>query len=164
MLHHWLHSQEVAKRLLALENGERRISNVLHLGELLQRAAQSLQGEHALVRFLSTQINAPTHTSDAQKIRLETDSQCVQVITYHKSKGLQFPLVFVPFAGSFKTDSNPTTGNKDDESRNDELLEPSSVDEDMRLLYVALTRAQHGLWLGVAETFKGMSGSVSKNN
>ena len=164
MLHHWLHSQEVAKRLLALENGERRISNVLHLGELLQRAAQSLQGEHALVRFLSAQINAPTHTSDAQKIRLETDSQCVQVITYHKSKGLQFPLVFVPFAGSFKTDSNPTTGNKDDESRNDELLEPSSVDEDMRLLYVALTRAQHGLWLGVAETFKGMSGSVSKKN
>jgi exodeoxyribonuclease V beta subunit len=75
---------------------------------------------------------------------------------------LQFPLVFVPFAGSFKTDSNSTTGKGDDESRNDELFEPSSVDEDMRLLYVALTRAQHGLWLGVAETFKGMSGSVSK--
>jgi len=67
MLHHWLHSQKVASRLLAQEDGERRISNVLHLGELLQHAAQTLQGEHALVRFLAEQIHAPTHSADAQK-------------------------------------------------------------------------------------------------
>ena len=164
MLYHWLHSQEIASRLLAQENGERRISNVLHLGELLQRAAQSLQGEQTLVRFLSDQINTPTHSSDAQKIRLETDAQCVQVITYHKSKGLEFPLVFVPFAGNFKTDSAASKANPEDEASNDDLLEPSSVDEDMRLLYVALTRAQRGLWLGVAETHRGLSGSAGKKN
>ena len=162
MLHHWLHDQEVASRLLAQNNGERRISNVLHLGELLQHAAQSLQGEHALVRFLGEQINAPTHSTDAQKMRLETDAQCVQVITYHKSKGLQFPLVFVPFVGSFKTDSATQSAHSDEEENKDDMLEPSSVDEDMRLLYVALTRAQRGLWLGVAETFRDISGDASK--
>jgi exodeoxyribonuclease V beta subunit len=164
MLHHWLHSQKVASRLLAQEDGERRISNVLHLGELLQHAAQSLQGEHALVRFLAEQINAPTHSADAQKMRLETDAQCVQVITYHKSKGLQYPLVFVPFAGSFKTETSSKSSYSDDDETADDTLEPSSVDEDMRLLYVALTRAQLGLWLGVAETFRDISGDVSKNS
>ena len=164
MLHHWLHSQGVASRLLAQEDGERRISNVLHLGELLQHAAPSLQGEHALVRFLAEQINAPTHSADAQKMRLETDAQCVQVITYHKSKGLQYPLVFVPFAGSFKTETSSKSSYSDDDETADDALEPSSVDEDMRLLYVALTRAQRGLWLGVAETFRDISGDASKNS
>ena len=163
MLHHWLHSQKVASRLLAQEDGERRISNVLHLGELLQHAAQSLQGEHALVRFLAEQIHAPTHSADAQKMRLETDAQCVQVITYHKSKGLQYPLVFVPFAGSFKTETSSKSSYSDDDETADDMQEPSSVDEDMRLLYVALTRAQRGLWLGVAETHRDISGDASKN-
>ena len=162
MLHHWLHSQEVARRLLAQDNGERRISHVLHLGELLQHAAQSLQGEHALVRFLGEQIHAPTHSTDAQKMRLETDAQCVQVITYHKSKGLQFPLVFVPYAGSFQTDSGAQSAHGDEDESKDDLLEPSSVDEDMRLIYVALTRAQRGLWVGVAETFRDISGDATK--
>ena len=163
MLHHWLHSQKVASRLLAQENGERRISNVLHLGELLQQVAQSLQGEHALVRFLAEQIHSPTHSADAQKMRLETDAQCVQVITYHKSKGLQYPLVFVPFAGSFKTETSSKSSYSDDDETADDMQEPSSVDEDMRLLYVALTRAQRGLWLGVAETHRDISGDASKN-
>jgi exodeoxyribonuclease V beta subunit len=106
------------------------------------------------VRFLAEQIHAPTHSADAQKMRLETDAQCVQVITYHKSKGLQYPLVFVPFAGSFKTETSSKSSYSDDDETADDMQEPSSVDEDMRLLYVALTRAQRGLWLGVAETHR----------
>ena len=163
MLHQWLHSQGIASRLLADENGERSISNVLHLGELLQHAAQSLQGEHALVRFLGAQIHKPTQSADAQKMRLETDAQCVQVITYHKSKGLQYPLVFVPFMGSFKTEKSSKTSFVEDEEANDEALEPSSVDEDMRIIYVALTRAQRALWIGVAETFRDISGDTKKD-
>jgi exodeoxyribonuclease V beta subunit len=163
MLHQWLHSQGIASRLLADENGERRISNVLHLGELLQHAAQSLQGEHALVRFLGAQIHKPTQSADAQKMRLETDAQCVQVITYHKSKGLQYPLVFVPFMGSFRTEKLSKTSFVEDEEANDDTLEPSSVDEDMRIIYVALTRAQRALWIGVAETFRDISGDIKKD-
>jgi exodeoxyribonuclease V beta subunit len=162
MLHHWIHSQGVAQRLLAHMDGERRLSNLLHLGELLQHAAQGLQGEHALVRFLGEQIHSPTESADAQKMRLETDAQCVQVITYHKSKGLQYPLVFVPFAGSFKTETAAKSSYADDDEDTSDKEAPSSVEEDMRLLYVALTRAQRALWLGMAETYGDISGDATK--
>ena len=162
MLHHWMHSQGVAQRLLAHPNGRQRLSNLLHLGELLQHAAQSLQGEHALVRFLGEQIHNPTDSADAQKMRLETDAQCVQVITYHKSKGLQYPLVFVPFAGSFKTETAAKSTYTDDDEDISDKEAPSSVAEDMRLLYVALTRAQRALWLGMAETYGDLSGDAAK--
>ncbi len=164
MLHHWLHSQQVAQRLLAQADGERRLSNLLHLGELLQHAAQSLQGEHALVRFLGEQIQSPHHDSDAQQARLETDALCVKVITYHKSKGLQYPLVFVPFAGAFGVEKKAKTNfAQEDEGEDDNDPTATSVEEDMRLLYVALTRAKRGLWLGVAETKNDLSGSADKN-
>jgi exodeoxyribonuclease V beta subunit len=164
MLHHWLHSQQVAQRLLTQPDGERRLSNLLHLGELLQHAAQSLQGEHALVRFLGEQIQSPHQDSDAQQTRLETDALCVKVITYHKSKGLQYPLVFVPFAGAFGVEKKAKANfAQEDEGDDDTDPTASSVEEDMRLLYVALTRAKRGLWLGVAETKNDLSGSADKN-
>ena len=163
MLHQWLHSQHVAQRLLAQPDGERRMSNLLHLGELLQHAEQSLQGEHALVRYLGEQIQSQHHDSDAQQARLETDALCVKVITYHKSKGLQYPLVFVPFAGAFAVEKKAKTNfAQDDEGDDDSDAEATSVEEDMRLLYVALTRAQRGLWMGVAETKNDLSKATAK--
>ncbi len=166
MLHQWLHSQHVAQRMLAQPDGERRLSNLLHLGELLQHAEQSLQGEHALVRYLGEQIQNQHHDSDAQQARLETDALCVKVVTYHKSKGLQYPLVFVPFAGAFAVEKKAKTNfaheDKSDEGDDDSDAEATSVEEDMRLLYVALTRAQHGLWMGVAETKNDLSKATAK--
>ena len=162
LLHSFMHTPilgaSVAQRLLSSPEGERRLSNLLHLGELLQHASQSLQGIHSVVRFLELQIVQPPQDSDAQKARLETDAQCVQIITYHKSKGLQYPLVFVPFAGSFAYEKKAKAQLYDDDAEaSDDSEATSSVDEDMRLLYVALTRAQHALWLGVAETKNDLS-------
>jgi exodeoxyribonuclease V beta subunit len=162
MLYQWLHTQHIAHCLLRQPNGERRLSNVLHLGELLQHAAQSLQGIPTLVRYLEEQIHQPNHSTDSQKMRLETDAQCVQVITYHKSKGLQFPLVFIPFAGSFRTETSGKNPFAIDEDDGADAQATSSVEEDMRLLYVALTRAEKALWLGVSETHNDMSGSADK--
>ncbi len=163
MLHQWLHSQDVAQRILTQADGERRLSNLLHLGELLQHAEQSLQGEHALVRYLGEQVQSQHHDSDTQQMRLETDALCVKVITYHKSKGLQYPLVFVPFAGAFGVEKKAKTNYaQDNEADDDSDAEATSVEEDMRLLYVALTRAQRGLWLGVAETKNDLSGNADK--
>ena len=165
MLHQWLHSQHVAQRMLAQVDGERRLSNLLHLGELLQHAEQSLQGEHALVRYLGEQIQSQHHDSDAQQARLETDALCVKVITYHKSKGLQYPLVFVPFAGAFAVEKKAKTNfAQDDEADDDSDPTATSVEEDMRLLYVALTRAQRGLWMGVAETKNDVSKATTKSD
>jgi exodeoxyribonuclease V beta subunit len=165
MLHQWLHNQHVAHRMLAQPDGERRLSNLLHLGELMQHAEQSLQGEHALVRYLGEQIQSQHHDSDAQQARLETDALCVKVITYHKSKGLQYPLVFVPFAGAFAVEKKAKANfAQDDEGDDDSDPTATSVEEDMRLLYVALTRAQRGLWIGVAETKNDLSKATTKSD
>lgn len=150
MLYQWMHSQHIAKRLLSQPQGPRRLTNLLQLGELLQTAAVSLQGPQALLQFLEQQLQADSDNPEAQKMRLETDAHCVQVVTFHKSKGLEYPLVFVPFLGSFEA-----SGASKDE---DADITDTHAEEDMRLLYVALTRAQRGMWLGVAATSNGLSG------
>jgi len=139
MLYQWLHEQHIAQRLTAsTTDPERRLTNLLHLGDLLQKASLNLQGQSALLRFLADQLHNPQASGDAAQMRLETDADLVQVITMHKSKGLQFPWVYVPFASNFKKE-------KKESMRSD----AERLAEDKRLLYVALTRAERALFLGV---------------
>ncbi len=141
MLYRMVHEQDIGKRMHAQgDAAERRLTNLLHLGELLQAASLSLQGETALLRFLTDQLANPQAQGEAAQMRLETDAQLVQVITFHKAKGLQYPLVFLPFVSNFRED-------KDESLRTPE----ERLQEDIRLLYVALTRAQQAMWLGVAK-------------
>ncbi len=151
MLYSWMHEQHIAARLLASPLGERRLTNLLHLGELLQEASQHLQGPQALLQYLSDNLQLSSDLPETQKMRSETDAQCVQIVTFHKSKGLEYPLVFVPFLGSFSAKEKGTAKVSDDNEEASDITE-TSVDEDTRLLYVALTRAKRGLWLGLAPT------------
>ena len=141
MLYKIVHEQDIGKRMQAeVETAERRLTNLLHLGELLQSASLQLQGESALLRFLTDQLADPKAQGESAQMRLETDAELVQVITFHKAKGLQYPLVFLPFVSNFRED-------KDDSLRTAE----ERLQEDIRLLYVAFTRAQQALWAGVAK-------------
>jgi len=150
MLYRLLHDQGLPARLLADERqGARALTNLLHLGELLQVQAAQVQGEGALLRYLEDQLRRPGLSSDAVQLRLESDADLVQVVTMHKAKGLEYPLVFLPFVSLFRTES-------DDSARTDE----QRLQEDIRLLYVALTRAQRALWLGVAEVNGDLSGEA----
>jgi exodeoxyribonuclease V beta subunit len=141
MLYRLLHDQGLAARLLQnATQGERSLTNLLHLGELLQAASLELQGEGALIRYLEDQLRRPQTSGEAGQLRLESDAHLVQVVTLHKSKGLEYPLVFLPFVSNYRAES------KDSDRKDDERLS-----EDIRLLYVALTRAKQALWLGVAQ-------------
>ncbi len=141
MLHRLLHDQALAQRLLGqAAAGERALTNVLHLGELLQAASTSLQGEGALIRHLEAQLRRPAASAETAQLRLESDAHLVQVVTLHKSKGLEYPLVFLPFMSNFRAEDKGST--RPDTER---------LAEDIRLLYVALTRAQRALWLGAAQ-------------
>ncbi|MBZ0329647.1 exodeoxyribonuclease V subunit beta [Halomonas sp. ANAO-440] len=169
-----IHDFDVATRLLSsgpASEGERFLTDLLHLGELLQHASQELDGEHALIRFLAESIAHPEGQGDTHKLRLESDADLVQVITIHKSKGLEYPLVFLPFICSHrptKKDDSPLRWH-DAEGRLRISLEAdeetlATVDrerlgEDLRKLYVALTRARHANWLGMAP-LKGGEGSA----
>jgi exodeoxyribonuclease V beta subunit len=107
MLYKMVHEQDIGRRMQAEgDTAERRLTNLLHLGELLQSASLSLQGETALLRFLTDQLANPQAQGEAAQMRLETDAQLVQVITFHKAKGLQYPLVFLPFVSNFREDKD----------------------------------------------------------
>ena len=102
MLHDLLHLFDLPAQLLARADGERALTNLLHLAELLQQAAATLDGEHALIRHLASQIsqadNQQADTADEKIVRLESEAALIKVVTIHKSKGLEYPLVMLPFA------------------------------------------------------------------
>lgn len=144
-------------------DGERRLTNVLHLAELLQVASAQLDGERALIRWMAEQMAEGAAGTDEQIVRLESDADLVKVVTIYKSKGLEYPLVFLPFASAFRpVDKRGTrfvsladaTGQRHLHlDLPEEVLKAADQDrlrEDLRLLYVALTRARHALWVGVA--------------
>ena len=155
-------------------DGERRLTNFLHLAELLQTASAQLEGEQALIRWLSSQIDGEESSGDEQIVRLESDADLVKVVTVHKSKGLEYPLVFLPFACAFRgvdKARTPFVSLADKEGHRTLTLEPSKEEiaaadkerqrEDLRLLYVAMTRARHALWVGLAALKLGNSSSCT---
>ncbi len=171
MLRRLLGDLDVPARLLALVDGERSLTNLLHLAELLQAAAVDLDGEQALIRWLAEQIEQPGSAADEQVLRLESDEDLVRVITIYKSKGLEYPLVFLPFICSFQplTGRNtPVATYHDDQGRRVTVPDPDAaamdamaherLAEDVRLLYVAVTRARYACWMGV-----GAVGRVTQN-
>jgi len=153
------------------QGGERALTDLLHLAELLQQAAQQLDGEHALIRHLVEQRADGRAGDDTRQLRLESDADLVQVVTVHKSKGLEYPLVFLPFPclhRSVDAKRLPLPG-RDDCGELQMLFEAgpgelSRLDrerqaEDLRKLYVALTRARHATWVGIAP-LKDLAGSA----
>ncbi len=170
MLRQSLHRFELGQTWLAQGDGERRLTNFLHLAELLQVASSELDGEQALIRWLLNQIAENAEQNEEQVIRLESDADLVKVITVHKSKGLEYPVVCLPFATSFREVSRKyvkSVSLPDEKGQRELVLELSDehvaraelerLREDVRLLYVALTRPRHALWMGFASITVGNS-------
>lgn len=101
MLRMVMAQRKIAETLLSGTDGERRLMDVMHIGELLQEMSLQLEGEHTLTRWLAQQIAHPDHQSDVQQMRLESDKHLVQISTIHKSKGLEYKIVWLPFASNF---------------------------------------------------------------
>jgi exodeoxyribonuclease V beta subunit len=151
----------VAARLLAFEDGERRLTNVLHLTELLQAAAAADHlGMEGLSAWLAAHRQDGETTPDEAQLRLESDENLVKIATIHKSKGLQYPVVFCPFLWDVSlrgkdegvgvlfhdpaAENAPTLdagSDRFDEAR--AQAEREALAEHLRLTYVALTRAEH---------------------
>lgn len=154
--------EKVRGRLLSFFDGERRLTNLLHLAEILhQESSEKKLGITGLLKWLSEQRNAEMPESETHQLRLESDDQAVKIITIHKSKGLEFPVVFCPFAweGSLikdheilfhDTDKNETLtldlGSKNFDTHL-AIAQNERLAENLRLLYVAITRAIHKCYL-----------------
>jgi exodeoxyribonuclease V beta subunit len=170
----WRREEGVAERLLALVDGERRLTNWLHLAELLQTMALERGfSRSSLLAWLERAIvDAGARAeigSEASLLRLESDEQAVSLVTLHRSKGLQYEIVYLPCL--WETSSKrgrPTEKEASDERGrrppvrfHDPASDRRSLDlggpdyathaahslaeerfEELRLLYVGLTRAR----------------------
>ena len=161
----------VAQRLVAAPDGERRLTNVNHLAELVQARAATHQGIAPTLRWLAAQ-RAQGGGEEAQ-LRLESDRNLVQIVTVHKSKGLEYAVVFCPFLndGGLREPPSSALPNAREyhDPCGDAVLHYGCDDEEAeraarhatreqaaeraRLVYVALTRAVYRCYL-VAGTYK----------
>ncbi|CAM3064133.1 UvrD-helicase domain-containing protein [Skermania piniformis] len=150
----------LAERLLALDGGERELTDLRHLAQLLDRVmVDDHRGPTELVRWLSDRIAEPATGGPADRSRrLDRDAAAIQLATVHASKGLEFPVVYLPFGWDTGRNPYPATLLLHDE-RGDRLLdvgdesapgyrerrrrhEAEQAGEELRLLYVGLTRAR----------------------
>ncbi|MFW6375490.1 MAG: exodeoxyribonuclease V subunit beta, partial [Guyparkeria sp.] len=137
--------------------GERRLTNLLHLAEWLQQTDQDVDGEAALLHRFHL---AMTEGAAEQEIRLEQDSAMVRIVTIHGSKGLQYPVVFLPFIALLGSDpqrgGSPTRRHRENgtvwevapDKEAKAAAERDAIAESIRLLYVAMTRAEYACVLG----------------
>ncbi|WP_241570011.1 exodeoxyribonuclease V subunit beta [Rosenbergiella collisarenosi] len=157
-----MQQQGLAENILSGERGERRLTDIMHVSELLQTASADHDTPHALLRFFAQQVDQPDDNARNQQLRLESDRDLVQIVTIHKSKGLEYPLVWLPFIASYRETKQPLYHDRqhfsavldlqaDEESL--ELAEEERLAEDLRLLYVAMTRSIWHCSLGIAPLF-----------
>ncbi|HET9823068.1 MAG TPA: exodeoxyribonuclease V subunit beta [Burkholderiaceae bacterium] len=162
MLRGWLATSGATQRLLAQPDGERRLTNLLHLIECLHQAAQVHRAPEALLRWLQAQRRDP-RPDEATQLRLESDRHLVQVVTVHRAKGLEYGIVFCPFLWN---GAAPRSDGLDGVEYHDDAgqavvdwragVDPAFPDkevkagvrleaaaESLRLIYVGLTRAVH---------------------
>jgi exodeoxyribonuclease V beta subunit len=149
----------VAARLLALPDGERRLTDLLQLAELLQVEAAGRAGVEPLLGWLAGQRATAGGEDEAAQLRLESDEDVVSVVTVHKSKGLEYPIVFLPFPWATRSARGPAAFH--DPASGEACLDLATpprpehaglaaretLAEEVRLLYVALTRARHRVYL-----------------
>jgi exodeoxyribonuclease V beta subunit len=169
-------TQRIPARVLATTNGERALTDLRHVGELLHVAAmEQALGPSALTSWLRHRIAdaAREMGNEDRSRRLESDAAAVQILTIHRSKGLEFPVVYAPFlwdASPVPRPRQPLTFHDaahQDQRRIDVGLEGADYQdhrtqsiaeqrgEDLRLMYVALTRARHRAvvwWAGTRDS------------
>ena len=169
-------------RLLGMVDGERQMTDLRHVGELLHAAAMAEQmGATALTAWLRQRVleAAKDNHDEERSRRLESDAEAVQVLTMHRSKGLEFPVVFYPDlwepSPSPRDDRNPVIFHDATGTRTIDVgLEgpqwkghlKQHVDEqrgeDLRLAYVALTRAKHQAVVWWAGSFDSRNSALSR--
>ena len=162
MLRYFLLKEKVRLRLLSFPDGERRLTNILHLAEVLhQESNEKKLGMVGLLKWLRQQRDPESPRLEEHQLRLESDANAVRIVTIHKSKGLEYPVVFCPFnwdgseigkKGEFLfhdpgDDWKINLVLNPEENPNRMLGEKEILAENLRLLYVSLTRAKNRCYL-----------------
>jgi len=162
-----------AERILAQAGGERLLTDLDHVAELLAAAADRERlGVASLTGWLRQRIDEPDRegASDERSRRLDSDADAVQVLTFHRSKGSEHPIVYCPFLwepGRQAEDGEPVAFHDDNGERAIDVgvnsgrylkhlsrHQDERRGEELRLAYVALTRARHQVVIWWASTWQ----------
>jgi len=155
--------ENVRSRLLAFPDGERRLTNLLHLSETLNNISfKEKLDMTGLLKWLSDRNDNNIQRLEEHQLRLESDENAVKIVTIHKSKGLEYPIVFCPFTwgdSRLRKDGNNIFHDEqndfqltldlgsDNYNNNKVSAEKELLAENLRLLYVAITRAKSRCYL-----------------
>ncbi|WP_245592134.1 exodeoxyribonuclease V subunit beta [Blochmannia endosymbiont of Polyrhachis (Hedomyrma) turneri] len=159
MLQEIIFRRHIFKHLAATQDGKSRLINILHLAEILQKYSVNLHDESSLVNWLKKKIYLSNNLSCNDQLLRSTDNdRLIKIITIHKSKGLEFPLVFLPFVSILHKKKYPLFHDRENyhiyldlsnSSRNINLSDEEGLSEDLRLFYVAVTRAIYHCFIGI---------------
>ena len=157
-------NENIRSNLLTFPEGDRRLSNLFHLVELIQQQTLSRSSNmESILQWLEQKRNEDNiSSSEEQKMRLESDETAVAIQTIHGSKGLEYPIVFCPFSWDFQDQSRRPNytifhdrqdyqiymdiGSEQFE-KHQKLSQEESLAEEVRLLYVSMTRAKYRCYL-----------------
>ncbi|NGP76347.1 exodeoxyribonuclease V subunit beta [Balneolaceae bacterium YR4-1] len=162
MFRKFVHEENIAEEVIKRGDGERKLTNLIHLSELLQnKEEEGKTGTRSLLQWLARKRNETDKDREEEQLRLESDENLVKVVTMHRSKGLEYPIVFCPFLWHspeyddkggpiiYHDRNNETKVNldfygKDDPDRGIKRFQMAQEDlaESVRLAYVAITRAE----------------------
>ncbi|HTM45473.1 MAG TPA: UvrD-helicase domain-containing protein, partial [Polyangiaceae bacterium] len=165
MFRELMSTAQSAETLLKARGGERALTNLLHLGELLHRASKGQHlGPAALTQWLREERKRAGKGKAAQseyaEIRLESDESAVHILTVHKAKGLEYPIVYCPYLwdshGGARNTNDPLLYHDDSQravlhigldeqarAHPKKQNEWENRAEERRVVYVGLTRAKH---------------------
>ena len=168
---------DLRSHLLEADDGARRMTNWRHIVELTHRfATERSAGPAAVADWLATERARKNHEAEAAELRLESDAEAVRIVTVHKSKGLEYGIVFVPFAWSDRlfSDDGPHRLHLDADrivyacgpaaTSRAPLARAEELAEKLRLAYVALTRSVHRcyvVWGDIGSSHGDYSGTSS---
>ena len=165
MLSRLLRERRLAWKWLGQPEGERTLTDFRHLTELLQQGEALAPGMRRLVNWFAREMQSDDAEAEQRQLRLESDENLVKIVTMHSAKGLEYDVVMIPMPvfGVHKNDG-PALHHDDAQGKFGACLEvgedgghryraeKESLDEDARLLYVAMTRAKYRCYLGLPLT------------
>lgn len=169
MFQQMLVALDLGNRLARRRGAERRLTNLSQLAELLQRQSRSTPGIGALMSWMRQRMEEDS--DEETELRLESDADLVKIVTIHKSKGLEYPVVILPFPWHcrpvlpgdlplrFHDENHRAHLDLGSEAfaRHLTTADKERLAENLRLLYVALTRAKSNLYLAWGDVGDGRS-------
>ncbi|MFI4819082.1 MAG: exodeoxyribonuclease V subunit beta [Enterobacterales bacterium] len=164
MINEIIKDYKIKENLLFIKEGYKKLTNLINLSELLQKESINLENKLSIIRLLEEKTYLPNKYLKSKQLLLENNANIIKIITIHKSKGLEFPIVFLPFVADYRIKKNISYLNV---LKSNTLINKTDIDrlsEDLRILYVSLTRSIYHCSIGISSLHKGKLKKTNNNS